>query len=938
MKGWLEMFVLSSVRFRSVTAVLLSLCTGLGAVSLRAQVTTGRITGVAHDESGAALSSVQVTLTSDALPGGPATTVTDSRGEYRFTGLQPGTYSLRMEVSGFATYLETDLRVVAASTTERNVTFKIASVAEIVTVSGEAPVVDVTRVGVQNSIPLEQLQVTATERYGVQAYLTLMPGVTTNAYNRAWQVTVMGSASNETQILTDGVSINNPASGGSFTLGDFDAAQEVNATTLGASAEYQAAGGGVLQLISKSGTNQFHGDASGYWSPDRFTSQPTKLPCADAQVRLGRCAANELVGFHWHKYRDMSGHIGGPIVRDKAWFYGGIIFRSRYGTAPSIPLPPENEQFLDTIADMNWKFTWDITDKLQFQQSWYTEMFHTVNPGLTSVTRPLETMQHSRGGLKLDGNYGSQITWTMSPSTIMTARYNITQAGANRIGFFEDLVTPAHIDQNTGIRTGNFTATRFRPRRDEASAKFNTYLPLGSSNSNISYGVQISRNKDMRIDIQPGGVVYQDLSGQPDQAQFTGPDVRGAISRAQGFWGENEMTLGRFTLKFGGRFDRMMGISQDVPQFDTEFNEIGTVKGLGKVITWKTFSPRGGISYRLTKDGKTTLRATAGRYYLPLFVNEFEVLHPARAVTRTLRYDPATRDYTTLVSITDPRSQIRFDPETKPPYTDQFAIGADREIARNFAVGVNVIYKRGGNLLGWRDTTGIYDAQQVTLPDGSSATVFNLQPQILPATRIFLRTNGPGNATVYRALILTATKRLSQRWQMTAGYTRQRAKGQDLGSTGNAGQDPNDYINAYGGLGSRDRPNMFSLMGSYEVPKIGVQVSGNMTAVSGTAIASVAQVRLRQGTRAINLEPAGSKYRTESEQYAHLRISKFLLREGSRKLEVAVEFKNLLNEQGAPDIITNVLYDTAGRRQTTFNQTSLYPEPRQMRLFARFMF
>jgi hypothetical protein len=451
--------------------------------------------------------------------------------------------------------------------------------------------------------------------------------------------------------------------------------------------------------------------------------------------------------------------------------------------------------------------------------------------------------------------------------------------------------------------------------------------------------VQISRNKDMRIDIQPGGVVYQDLSGQPDQAQFTGPDVRGAISRAQGFWGENEMTLGRFTFKFGGRFDRMVGISQDVPQFDTEFNEIGTVKGLGPVITWNTFSPRGGISYRLTGDAKTTVRATAGRYYLPLYVSEFEVLHPARAVTRTFRYDPATRDYTTLVSVTDPRSQIRFDPDTKPPFTDQFAIGADREIARNFAIGVNVIYKRGGNLLGWRDITGVYISQQVTLPNGSTTTVFALDTQKTPASsRIFLRTNGPGNATVYRALILTATKRLSQGWQMTVGYTRQRAKGQDIGSTGNAGQDPNDYINAYGGLSSRDRPNMFSLMGSYEIPKIGVQVSGNLTAVSGTAISSVAQVRLPQGTRAINLEPAGEKYRTEFEQFAHLRISKFLFREGARKLEMAVEFKNVLNEQGAPDIVTNVLYNTAGQLQSTFNQTSLYPEPRQMRLFARFMF
>ena len=911
----------SKVKLGSVLFV----CAGflLSALLARAQVTTGSIVGAARDESGAVLPGVSATLTSPALPGGPQTTVTNDRGEYRFTGLQPGAYLLKIEFPGFTTYVETDLRVLAAGTTERMVTLKVASVAETVTVTGEAPVIDLHRVGIQNAIPLEQLEVTATERYGVQSYLTMLPGVTTNAYNRAWQVTVMGSASNETSILSDGVSINNISSGGSWTLGDFDGAQEVSATTLGASSEYQAAGGGVLQLISKSGTNRFSGDLSGYWSPDQFTSKPTKLRCVP-------CGPGVETGFQWYKYRDMSGHIGGPIIRDKAWFFGGLIYRGRAGTAPGAPEPPESEQAPDKLIDMNWKATWDITEKLQFQQSFYSEMFSTANPAFTSANRPLETLQRSRGGIALNGNYGSQLTWTLSNRTILTTRYNITQGGSNRIGYFEDLTKPNRRDQVTGVQSGNTTATRFRPRRDEVSAKFNTFFATGSVNHNISYGAQISRSKNYRIDIQPGGAIYTDNGGQPVQAQFAEPDVRGAISKAQGVWVENEMTLGRFTFKYGGRFDRMVATSQDIPQFDIEFNEIGTIKGLGKLVTWNTFSPRGGVAFRLTKDGKTTLRTVAGRYYLPLFLSEFEVVHPGRGITRTMRYDPATGGYTTLASITDPRSQIRIDQDMKPPFTDQFAVGADREIANNFAIGFNVVYKRAGNLLGWRDIGGVYGEQQVQLANGQALTVFPLLNR--PADRIFLRTNGPGNKTNYKALILTASKRLSSGWQLTAGYTRQRAQGQDVGSTGTAGQDPNDYINSYGGLGSRDRPNMFSLMGSYEIPRIGVQVSGNITAVSGTAIASTTPVALPQGSRAINLEASGSKYRTESEQYAHLRISKFLFREGSRKLEVAAEIKNLLQEQGGPDIQSTVY------NASTFLQMGLYPEPRQLRLFARWTF
>src|SRR6202008_670795 len=129
-------------------------------------------------------------------------------------------------------------------------------------------------------IPAEQLESIATERYGVQSYLTLMPGVTKNTYGRVFNVTVMGSNSNETTILTDGVSINNVTSGGSWLLGDFDGAQEVSASTLGASAEDQGAGGGLLQLIGKSGPNRFSGDISGFWSPDALTSRPIELPCS----------------------------------------------------------------------------------------------------------------------------------------------------------------------------------------------------------------------------------------------------------------------------------------------------------------------------------------------------------------------------------------------------------------------------------------------------------------------------------------------------------------------------------------------------------------------------------------------------------------------------------------------------------------------------------
>jgi hypothetical protein len=516
------------------------------------------------------------------------------------------------------------------------------------------------------------------------------------------------------------------------------------------------------------------------------------------------------------KYRDTGTHLGGPIVRDRVWFFTGLIYRGRSGTQPGQPEPAASEQFLDRIADTSSKLTWKITDRLRLQQTFYAEMWGTVNPPFTSPTRPIETLQHSRGNAKLDGNYGSQLSWTPGAATMFTARYNISQGGGDRIGFFEDLTTPHRRDQVSQLQSGNTTARQFRPRRDEASVKVETHLRRARVEHNLSYGVQIARSRNYNVDIQPGGVIYLDLNGRPDQAQFVGPDVSGAVSSAQGVWTENETTIGRFTLKYGGRYDRMVASSQDIPHFDGQFNRIGTLEGLGRLITWHTFSPRAGVAVRLTADGRTALRFVAGRYYLPLFLGEFEAVHPGRALTTTMRYDPATADFKTLVSITDPRAQIRIDPDMDPPYTDQVAVGLERELANNLGVAVNVVYKRGASQLGWRDIGGVYGEQQVTLSNDQQLTVFPLRNR--PADRIFLRTNGPGFATTYKALILTATRRLSDRWQFTAGYTRQRAAGLELGGT--AGRDPNDYTNANGGLGSRDRPHMFSLMGSYETPEV----------------------------------------------------------------------------------------------------------------------
>src|SRR5262245_62823676 len=151
----------------------------LAATSVGAQVVPGRIIGVVTDESGAVLPGATATLTSAALPGGPATAVSNAQGEYRFAGLEPGTYAIGVTLSGFSSYEEKDLRVTLGGTIERNISLKVAAVAETVTVSGQAPVVDPRQTGITQALTAEVVENIPHKRYGVQSFMAPMPGVTT---------------------------------------------------------------------------------------------------------------------------------------------------------------------------------------------------------------------------------------------------------------------------------------------------------------------------------------------------------------------------------------------------------------------------------------------------------------------------------------------------------------------------------------------------------------------------------------------------------------------------------------------------------------------------------------------------------------------------------------------------------------------------------------
>jgi hypothetical protein len=903
-----------------VGAIAFGLAFLLSALPVNAQILTGNIIGTVTDESRSVLPGVTARLTSDALQGRPRESVTDEQGRYRFTNLAPGTYTLTLELSGFATYQEEDLRVITGGTIERNPMLKVATVAETITVSGQSPMVDTRNVGVTATTTQEVIENVPTIRGVTTDFLQVLPGVVAVTPGRySERVQIMGSPITETTYIYDGVMANHPGRGDSWQGGDIDALEEIQTYALGASAEYALAGGGVVSAVTKSGTNSFRGDATAYWKPNSLQSRPTLVNC--------NCPDGQT-GFNLGRMRDMSAHVGGPILQNRLWYFAGIQDYEFTHAEPGV-YPPE--QPTNYWHKGQGKLTWQATPTLRVSQLLRLEWWGGYGgPSRTvafeAATKTLEAHIHT---------YATEVNKTFGNATVLTVRAGgLWEPNLVTGPLTGDLVTPNHTDNLTGLSTrGAQQVGRTRVRRDTQSVKLERYIGRSTVTHTVRFGVQFEEVKDLRQTAWPSNVQYYDFGGAPDYALFRDPSVQGADYTTQGVWAEDQLTLGsRVTLDLGLRYDRMHAVSPDLAAINFQLEETGsTIDGLGSLFTWKQAAPRVGINVKLTNDGQTVVRSTYGRAYRQILPFELDTIHPGISSVTQARYVPATGQYSQIISVTNSRSNLAVDANLTAPRQDTFSVGVDRQLMPQVAVNASYVYKHGENLVGWRDIGGVYGEGTTVLPDGSTLpTLPLLNP---PAARLFQWTNRPEYVDNYHAFVASVVKRMSRRWQGQVNLTLSNSEG--LRGTGTFGQDPNDLTNTFGRISDTDRPVMFTANGSYEIPRIDVRVSANYQNLSGRTFAPFASVVLPQGRRNINIAPPGddAAYRAPRTNVVNLRIDKILSFGGGRRLELIANVINAFQSK-AP----STGFATFNFFSPTYAQPTSWVQPRQMYLGARVNF
>jgi outer membrane receptor protein involved in Fe transport len=345
-------------KFIALSALLMSFALFAGSAFAQTS-TTGSIEGSVTDTTGAAVPGIAVKVSSTNLISAQ-TAITDDSGRFRILGLPPGKYAVLVEAEkGFAKFERSDVEVNLSRNTSVEIQLQPAGAQATVTITDTAgAAVDVSNNTTGSNVSSDQFSNFPTQRT-VQGLYTIAPTVTRSglrdATGRDRDPSVAGSSGPENNYILDGVNTTDPAFGGSGANLPFEFVQEVEIKTGAYGPEYGKSTGGIFNVITKSGGNEFHGDIFGYGTTKGLVREVKNFPFTGS-------------AFSGFSEADVGGDIGGPIVKDKLWFFGAFNPQKRknYYLTQTFHEPVENDV---TIPFYAGKITWAINPRNTFTAS-----------------------------------------------------------------------------------------------------------------------------------------------------------------------------------------------------------------------------------------------------------------------------------------------------------------------------------------------------------------------------------------------------------------------------------------------------------------------------------------------------------------------------------------------------------------------------------------
>jgi len=908
---------------RALTGLAVIVC-GCFVSAAGAQTTTGGIRGTVRDSTGGVLAGVTVEGSSPALIGGSAVNVTNSDGLYRFEGLTIGIYTFKFTLQGFKTVSRENVRVEVGRTIDLDGTLEVGTVEETMTVSAGAPVVDSLHAGTSTTFNQEMLDSLPAARTSWFNTVNFAPAMRADLENFGSANFIMyGSDVNQNSYQFEGIDYNAPSSSSMFDRPNPDTMQELQVKAVGTSAEEYGFQGGVVNMIVKEGSNRFKGMVSEYYIGDKTTSN--NQPGVALPFRIG------------YLY-DTTVMAGGAIINDRLWFNGAFEdFRNRQ-VNPGVVLETAPKTRRDKPT---YKVSAKLTphDVIDFS---HTDNYHDIAPAATIQNPPVTAIKDVGHAPAYAGHW----TRTIGSKTVFEVKGGGLHVGQLDPPHSDNFTDSGHFDLGTGIASVNarFPSTNIANNYTVAATLGHYADDFVHGSHDLKFGVQIvPRRDDVFSSLVINNIFYYDLNGAPYYALKRQPLALAGRERAQGAFAQDNWTLNdRATVNLGVRIDRKTESVPEAAFYDAHSEPSGeTIGGLpGNIWQFTNASPRVGLTYKMDQTGRTVAKASYGRYYGRISIQNFRDISPGNVISSYFYYNPATRQYDVPYFTVNPNGNYSVDPDTKNPYTDQFSVSLERQLAPSLGLELSFVVKKESDWIRVTDTRGVYTTQNFRDPfNGQNLTVYNRTSS--SASSLFTATNPPGYDQNYKTFIVSVNKRLSAKWQLLSSYQYEDSRGNNGGAQGVAsqsfsntgpngfGRDPNDLTNSYGPFFTSNAHTVRA-SGSYELPR-GFSFAAMESFESGRPYGRLVTVLgLNQGSRSVLAEPRGN-YHLGSTNNIQLRIAKAIKITPTKRIRLSLDAYNIFNADTPLTVQNNSTQNTYGRILTIYT-------PRRFQLGARYEF
>jgi hypothetical protein len=809
---------------------------------------TGAVRGVVTDEQNTPLPGVNVTLSGASMMG-LRTFVTDAMGEFRFPAIPPGEYELKFELQGFGTLVREKIRINTTATLTFDVQLKPAAVSEEVTVVAQSPTVDVKSTETASVTLSNEILRNIPNNQFTSNIVNLAPGVTGN---------VAFGASESTGIAysMDGVNVADPDAGSAWVFSDYNIIEEAKVMGIGLPAEYGNFTGVIFNLVTKSGGNQLSGhfefdfqgyqDTSAFWQANNNAAYLADFPDLTSP-------SNWLM--------DVNGHLGGPFIKDKLWWYVGVQFYRTKNRPAGFPDDVDYKQ-----PRIFAKLTSQLTPSLNMSAAFQRTKYQGKNRDAWANVLPEATVTQDSP----DWLVSFSLTKILSPKTFFDIKTNYFEG----IYYLDPAVgynTYGHYSIDEDLYWGSagyfFYADRARFGTNASLTHYVENFIAGSHEFKFGAEVERSMSRNRYGYTGTGGplgdnIKYVDYysygySGPYLAYQYVGYDNNTRYTRLEGFVQDNWQIAKRLNLSLGVRLSQNWG----------------DVKGVsGPVYKSNRIAPRLGFTFDILGDKSTILKAHYGQFTEAMLASYHDRMNPIANHSDYIGYYWDLDSESWQLWFTDPASQYSMDPDIKHPYMTQWTVGIERELFKDTAFSVTYINRRWNNIIGVIDRAADYTEDSVNVTGYGTFTVYDRTEETLE-THDYLITNIKlGDPWVlldpyrkYQGIEVLFNKRFSSRWQLLASYVYGHATGtidngfaDDIGYGGAVG-DPNFWTNAKGTL-TNDPTHMIKIQGTYVLP-FDINFNAYYQGITGNAWTTQYRTsRYNQGRVTFYAEPRGSHH------------------------------------------------------------------------------